>query len=275
MLSLTVGYFTQKYINDLSQKPNDQSPKTGKESIFASFKGSMTPEASLVVPIFIFFLMSILMSVEMVRLQSDVNGALHQGISVSAVLLSGKEGTTVSEEYMELPHCSNPVLRGKVRFEAEEGIETDGIISIRAGFKMKPFFSLFEIGDFDSKESLTAHEFSGYTGNEEGNGISNTLEYVFVTPKGSKYHRDSDCMYLRVNPKSVEYSKIKNLRNNDGHKYYPCERCRPSKTGLVWITPEGTSYHSAANCPSLKRTVKVISIEEALSSGYSPCSNCG
>lgn len=275
MLSLTVKQITQKNMNDLSQKPNDQSPKTGQESIFPSFRGGMTPEASLVVPIFILFLMSILMSVEMVRLRSDVSGALHQGVSVTSVSLSEPKGILTSREYMCLPHCRNPVLRGEVRFESESNSEFDGMIRHKAEFVMKPFIGLFGIGDIDGFESITGHSFSGYTGNEEAGGFYQTQEYVFVTLSGTKYHRNADCIYLRVRPEAVNYDELSGLRNNNGHKYYPCERCHPISTGVVLITPEGTVYHSKADCPSLKRTLRVISLSEAVENGYLPCSGCG
>ena len=100
-------------------------------------------------------------------------------------------------------------------------------------------------------------------------------EYVDVTRRGLKYHLSESCSYLNVHSRQVSYEELVNARNKNGGKYYPCERCRPSHSGSVYITEDGGSYHSRKDCYSLRRTIRIVPLKEAIDNGYSLCSKCG
>ena len=48
---------------------------------------------------------------------------------------------------------------------------------------------------------------------------------VYVAENGKVCHRSRDCTYLKLSVKSAGLDEIPALRNQDGAKYYPCERC--------------------------------------------------
>jgi len=97
--------------------------------------------------------------------------------------------------------------------------------------------------------------------------------YVYITKTGSKYHSSPDCRYLRIPVSVIDSGGLEDVRNSSGGKYYACEKCGSSEAGLVYITSDGSRYHSRADCSSLKRIVYMIPISKA--SGYTPCSKCG
>ncbi len=209
-----------------------------KESIFAFFKGSMSLEASLVVPIFLLFLMTIIYSIEIERLQTKEFEVLHQ-------------------EYCE-------------RYETD-----DGIIELSSEKTYDSFTKWIPIGNIAISDKVYGHAFSGYSLKDGADDTLEEDEYVYITETGSKYHRSMECSYLNIHPNSVSGTVIGSMRNKYGGKYHACERCHPSKSGMVFITDDGDRYHSTTSCSSLKRTLNIILLSEALNNGYTPCSKCG
>ncbi|MCF0150560.1 MAG: phosphate acyltransferase PlsX [Firmicutes bacterium] len=170
--------------------------------------------------------------------------------------------------------------------------ETKGTEMLKEAYRLLKESGLNFIGNVEAREipagAADVLVCDGFTGNivlklTEGVAYS-TLhafkdllmeEYVYVTLSGSKYHNSSDCIYLKTTPVCIDYDELVVKRNNSGGKYYPCERCKRAYSGVVYITWEGSKYHSESDCPSLKRTVNIITLKEALDNGYSACSRCG
>ena len=102
-------------------------------------------------------------------------------------------------------------------------------------------------------------------------------EICYVTAWGSVYHTTKSCRVLALKILSVERDVLPALRNTNGGKYYPCDRCAknqsPAGTTVI-ITEPGTRYHYRTDCPSLKRTIREIAISEAQEK-YRPCHYCG
>ena len=63
------------------------------------------------------------------------------------------------------------------------------------------------------------------------------------------------------------------VRNGDGAKYYPCERCWKEGSEIVFLTEEGNRYHQTLNCSSLVRGIHAVRLWET--GGLPPCSVCG
>lgn len=102
-------------------------------------------------------------------------------------------------------------------------------------------------------------------------------EICYVTAWGSVYHTVKNCRVLELKILTVEMAVLPSLRNTSGGKYYPCDRCAknqsPPGTEVI-ITQPGTRYHFRTDCPSLKRTIREISLSEAKEK-YRPCHYCG
>ncbi len=116
-----------------------------------------------------------------------------------------------------------------------------------------------------------------WTGRSEGSAQDSEQQggtYVYVTENMSVYHTDSGCTYINLSIQCVSSGDVSGLRNSDGEKYKPCEKCMSEgqDPAHVYITETGNRYHSSTSCSGLKRTVKMVDISEV--GGLKECSRC-
>lgn len=257
---------------------------------FSSLKnrGSMTVEASMVLPIFLFFMMTLLMAIEMVRLQSNLfaglgsSEAIHMEEQIRRVLqdqplLDQFDADTV-EEYLNGQENGRLCLLGSISVRNQSDVRGNGRIEVGVQYQIKPFIYWLPIGNSDGgglrfQDQLFVHDFNGYRGPIEGD-YREEEEIVYITENGARYHTDTGCVSLHISVQTVHSSELSAMRNQSGGRYYPCERCRPSKSGVFFLTRDGDRYHRGADCSSLKRTVRAVTLEEAVRMGRTVCSKC-
>jgi hypothetical protein len=111
------------------------------------------------------------------------------------------------------------------------------------------------------------------SGGDAGEG-SEDDPLVYVGKNSTRYHLSSSCHYLSNDLKSVSAGQIDNLRNADGGKYRPCAVCCSSGTdaGSFYIMPSGTAYHSQRSCRAIISYVKTVHLSEVEALGA--CSYC-
>lgn len=243
-----------------------------------SFNGSMSLEASLVVPLFFCFMMTILLTLEMVRLQTNVFEALHQ--SLSHIYTSGISGMASNDvnDYLSKKEYPYIVLKNGasgIKISDESSTETDGLIYIKALYEMKSFIYYMPLHNLAVEDEVHGHSFTGYVPLSQAGFDKEPDEYVYITRTGVKYHRSTECTYIHIVPNVIDYGELGSKRNIDGGKYYPCELCNPPRGGIIYITDYGARYHSTNTCIALKKDIKTILLKEAVASGYTPCSKCG
>ncbi len=254
--------------------------KPYKESIFSVFflriKGSLSIEASLAVPLFLFFVMTIMMSIGITDLESKIIMSMHQGFCLSYDSGISEEGFSYLRECYE--RNEHPYLYIK---NERDGLELynlskdlEGIIDYEAEYGIKTFIDLIPMGEIGFKNEIFAHSFTGYSLSNEDLKLEEE-ELVYVTKTGSKYHRSLNCTHINIKTMMVPGDEIAAKRNVHRERYHPCERCRPFGSSNVFITEDGNRYHSTPDCLSLKRTVDLVLLKEAVADGYTPCSKCG
>lgn len=243
-------------------------------------KGSMAMEGSLVLPLFLFFMMTILLSLEAVRVQSNVLEALHQAGNRKAfeeygIKYAGWPGAERRiKEYLDsqlYPYLCVAGGREGIVIKDLSGMGKNGEIEITAEYRLKPFISWLPVGEIKIKDRFLSHSWTGYSGGITQNDKEKEI-YVYVTRTGERYHLSYHCTYLNIKVSAVSYKQMEALRNKSGGKYYACRRCRPVEGGIVYISEDGSSYHGSSDCPSLKRTVYMIPLSEAESFGA--CGKC-
>lgn len=265
-------------------------------------RGSLTVEAALAVPLFLFALAAVLSFLDILRLQIHMDAslaAIAKEMSVYAYavdsaqdLLSGNQemqtdglgnlgGTVFSQLYVkgaikkrlgEDYLSSSPMGNTeRLHFIGSKLLEKDRI-ELRAQYLVKPYFSLSPKTGFINGSTAIVHAFTGYD-NLLAAVNSQSEEYVFITPNGMVYHRDRGCHYLDLSISSVYRQNVAGLRNADGSIYYSCPLCGNQGGDAVYITNYGTSFHTDPLCPGLRRTVEMIPISQTGS--RTPCSKCG
>lgn len=124
-----------------------------------------------------------------------------------------------------------------------------------------------------------ARPFIGRHYHEGKTEVEQEQDSVYVTETGTVYHTERSCTHLKLSIRAVSYNSLEERRNQNGAKYYSCERCGKNEEmpedGMIYITSEGNRYHYNLSCSGLTRRIRSITREEAESEGKRPCSRCG
>ena len=244
--------------------------------------GSLTIEASLVIPIFLFAVFLVLSLINLMRFHINLQEAVHQETRKLAMTAFGEwdasAGSVQGEVISRLN--SNNLAAAPIRGGAG-GIDFSGsrldnreVIEINAVYEAKLPYDFFDLFSKRFCCRCIMHTYIGYEkGLDEMTVRHDKEEYVYVTETGTVYHNDRECTYLRLSIKEVDRSDLKDLRNSSGHKYYACASCGREAGSKVYITSDGTCYHSSLSCHGLKRTVNSIPLSEV--GGMRVCSRCG
>lgn len=265
--------------------------------------GSMTVEASIILPLLLFFFLNLGCAVEMIRLHGNLQLALWQTgreLSVYGYALDSgelpEEGQTENEWWKDLGgmatasvYVKNRLISLTGRKYLEQSPLTKGAgsltlleseifgerdrMDIVVTYSVSPWSGLAGFLSFRMANRYYTHIWNGYE-LPGGNGGTETSQMVYVTATGSVYHLYGDCTHLQFSVRPIPAGEIDESRNRYGGKYRPCEKCGGSQAGsLLYITDEGDCFHSNRECVGLKRTVYTIRLEDVR--GLRLCGRCG
>ncbi len=246
--SHTLLYFLQNHKKGKNILPESiaNTTKTGIERISPSARsGSLTVEAAMVAPLFLFFCISLISVMDMLRIYMHTEMKLYSAARDLAVASAG-----AGEDDMIRLSLVYPVTSmGTPRY----------------------FQKMLVL-----ENHVAVHAFNGYSGNDLSWNRGEE-EYVYVTQDSEVYHRQRSCKHLNVSVTAVTRDNVSKERNLDGSKYRACPYCKkvfPNSDGNnVYITDYGNRYHTMADCPDLKRSVTRIPISQT--GGRRPCRDCG
>jgi len=270
-------------------------------------KGSLTVEASLALPFFIFFFINLISAIQMIGIQSNLTGAFHQvgkEMAIQGYLYDKAPISSGNVSWISSLALSNTYVKDKViKVAGEENMDSsliakgskgisfilseimvedtkksEDIIDIVGVYQVTPQFSVIPLFPINMMNRCRVRAWTGYDntlayglGGEDHDDDGN--RNVFVTETGQVYHLYKNCTHISLSIQRSDVSKIESLRNEGGGKYYPCESCGEEGEGsTVYITKTGDRYHSTTSCHGLKRTIKQIPLEEVGSRGL--CSRC-
>lgn len=268
-----------------------------------SKKGSLTLEASLLVPVFLFAIISLLSFTEILRVQMKINSSLQQtakelsvyayadknnlqadvlnktdnseigsflsGIAISETYVRSRLVKDLTSEYLQV----SPVKgSGSLSFVDSKFMEKDRI-ELRCVYPVTPFFALSDKAGFLTESTAIARAFTGYD-NTSNYANTEKEKYVYITETGRVYHQSRSCHYLDLSIQQTKKDQISALRNASGGRYNACPLCAKSGIGnIVYITDYGDCYHYDLLCSGLKRTIQAVPISEV--GTRTPCSKCG
>ncbi len=246
--------------------------------------GSVTVEAALVLPLFIFFSFMLFSVFDMISTYCRFQSALTETAAEAAVLLYAKEDSMPDKEESfllvetfireEITRKTAKTLGGSVvewdalglhLFRSDMADES-GNVRLILTYVVKPWFSIGGVGRMTMANHVTVHAWTGYEKPEEKEESDEEEQMVYVTKTGNAYHLYRDCTYLCSDVQPVFGEDIATQRSEDGSKYYPCEKCSKNvkaKDGEVYyITPWGNRYHADSSCNALFKSVEAIPISE-------------
>ena len=80
------------------------------------------------------------------------------------------------------------------------------------------------------------------------NSVKQTKEkdvVVYVGKNSSRYHLSRTCHYLHNDLTAVAFEEVEYRRNEGGSRYGPCARCGGAAGAMVYIMPSGRHYRPA------------------------------
>ncbi|HHU72479.1 MAG TPA: hypothetical protein GXZ21_10695 [Clostridiales bacterium] len=280
-------------------------------------RGSLTVEASLITWPFVLFILSFLYLIQIFTIQEHIQSSITRmgldlaqmsyifddfnfseeaegaeslvGDIASEIGLSELIASSINSGMLKLYSSkyidkmrldSSSIVKGfdGLSFYESSVLKDDDFIDIIVKYKIRLPIKLFPIDDMEMVQRVKLRGWTGiqfspnYTLNEDSD--EDTIVYVAKT--GSVYHRNKSCSHIKLSVRGVQGIPSQ-LRNDNGGKYYPCEKCCKEDKGIsstYYITSDGTRYHSIIDCSKIKRTVNEVHLSSVVDS-KSPCKRCG
>jgi len=259
---------------------------------------SLTVEASLVLPIFVFAVLFFLYFFQFLFLMDTIQSGITEAgsyISRYEKVAGEKEMSVVAKQvaakqkfyqYLNKGNINTSCVAGGIygiNVGISEGIDGQQEIEITATYQVQ-----FPIPFWGEKTSYVTQKVktrafvglamkkqvgrSDEAGEEEG--VPEDIR-VYITENGIVYHRSETCTHLKLSISGICTGQIENARNEKGARYKPCEKCvKKGKTeNEVYIARDGDCYHNSLTCSGLKRTIYCVSLSEVV--GKRKCSRCG
>lgn len=248
-------------------------------------KGSMTVEAALVFPLFLFGLTALLYLFVLLRVQTEIGRALTDAgreLSQDAGLTEGMENSALAgarggqkvREYLSKRPGIEVIRQG------ENGISMigtvwnreDSMLTLRASYQVVLPPGLVWFHPVYITQTKTVRGFTGF-GKKQSLSGEQGEEVVYVTDYGTVYHRSLNCRHLKLSIRQASFTEVEGMRNESGGKYTPCERCWKGEGGVIYVTSDGNRYHASLNCSGLVRGIRTVLLSQT--GGMPPCSVCG
>ncbi len=288
-----------------------RADRAKRASPCAFLAASVTVEASIALPLYLFFFANILTAFDILRMQCDLTAALHQtGNAIAAHAfdlkyagemaegLKGNDdetgggtdaGTAVASlvyaesrvrSYLGSEYLSRSVVQGGsggLSFLQSQIMHRADEIDLVVSYKVKPFFpGIAAFAAYPAQARYFGHAWTGYEPGGAGMAMNPEDDpIVYITETGTVYHRNLNCSHLKHAVRAVSAEEALAAVNGSGERYTPCEICGGflGGHGVVYISEGGNRIHSSVNCPGLKRTIFYIHLSEV--GGRPPCSKCG
>ena len=231
----------------------------------ACIDASVTVEAAIVIPVFIYAVMAVMYFIQVMAIRAHVNDALYitlrksagyayayenlgeyaakkaqeSGIadgstidSSSGTIKKGMAVETIRRMFLkELDDGyaeQNNIANGAAGFIfiSTKVLQGNSVIDIKVSYYIKNPFDIFGQSKIKIADRKRINAWLG----EDKDGYAKTqteeAEYVYITAGGEVYHTDKECTHLLRYIKSCEGSEIAKLRNSSGAMYYPCQLCK-------------------------------------------------
>lgn len=243
-----------------------------RASFITSFtKGSITLEASFVLPFFLFAVLNILFAVNIIGTQSRIHAALHQVGNKMAfagyvyektagnILPDGLAGVAMTQGYArgQVLECAGRDYleqscvkggSGGLSFAGSSVMGAGDIIDLKVSYRVRPFIELMGFEGFAMSQRYYGRAWTGYDVTKQVSDCSEEDPMVFITESGTVYHLDRNCTYLNPSVEAVSIEAVTDMRSHGGGRYYACGSCsKVQAQGQVYITEYGDSYHSRLN----------------------------
>lgn len=229
-----------------------------------SIEASLTVEAALAMPVFLYLTIALLYFMQIFTLQEQIHAAItRMGLSLSRSAYFYKDFPDIEEALHfdksvfgeeldnEIDDLTDQVMSGvSLKLYANRYLNKDWLnascivggfdgisffyssladedcIDIVVNYRIRIPVKIFVIKDLNILQRLKLHAWTGYevAAAYETDSPDNNETMVYVTDTGSVYHKDRECSHIKLSVKAVKGIPDA-LRNDNGGKYYKCEAC--------------------------------------------------
>lgn len=255
--------------------------------------GSMTLEATIVLPILLSFMLAILQFARITLVSSALLAGMQGTVKEMAVYAYVKEMGVTEDSGVAAELLSGGISAAYARSQIQKksGFDSEfGSFSLMQSDLIHDDIIDLAVSYYPSKDTVliptpwvravlrarvrawtgrSSSENSGTDGDED----SESKDTVYVTETGTVYHKDPECTHIKLSIQNIPREEIESCRNSSGGKYHVCEKCGAGSGSDVYITTYGAKYHGSLECSGLKRDVKEVSLDEL--DGWKACSKCG
>lgn len=198
-------------------------------------EGSVTVEAAIAIPVFLFAILNLM----------------------SIILMFGEYSTHLADMHQRAKWLS---VHAHVE---EQGLDVgNDLIMQTKVIKLEP---LVPIMDFSMARTIVNCRVRKWTGYDVtmASGMEKEEEWVYITPYGESYHTSRECRYLSLKIQAGKVEEMERYRNKSGEIYRLCETCGvDGSNGLCFYTGHGNRYHTSLYCSGLKRTIHTVKKSE-------------
>lgn len=235
-------------------------------------RASITVEASLVLPFYIFSIMAFIYIIQILLVQEHIHSAMIQtGEYVSQYAyvydyiqnyqedeecskdiksqnedrsLAKAIGEVLFLQYKLVGYMDEKLINNSCIIGGTQGIvmvdskvlEHNDLIELKASYMIKIPFSFLGLRYLNGEQCLNIRGFTGYKPMEDNkdpsNGEKEVDRIVYITRTGTVYHTNEDCTHIRFDIRQSDSTKLGSERNENGGKYYPCESCLKGKKNI-------------------------------------------
>lgn len=242
-------------------------------------KASMTLEAALVLPCFLFAMLGVISILDIMKIKGCMDVAVAE-VGNQVAIESYTEGINEwiipfyiknrINSFLEknLSKADYEKVSKSIRITDLSVMEEENTFSFRVDYKIIPDFKILNFATSDLYATYYGHNWLGFKEEREVETM------VFLSNTAMVYHLDKSCKYLNTTIVEIPYVNLAKYRNNSGEKYKDCNFCNAmSIQSTVYITPEGSSYHTIRKCIGLTRSIHTVPLSTV--KGKRVCSGCG
>lgn len=245
-------------------------------SAFRSLSGSMTLEAALVFPLFLFAGLLMLMPLRILDQERQVQTALETITEQISQMPQAEElGETIWHGIaaaelrgkLDSKKIRNLSLKKSAFFTAEDEID------LVAEYEIVLPFPVLRVETVKRENRSFRRIWTGRSGLGNGESVGEDEEELVYVGKGSiRYHASRSCRYLEHQLFPVLMEEVEEYRTQDGSRYKACSRCGVYADEVVYLMKGGEHYHSTVSCSTILAYVKAVKKSEVAHLG--PCSAC-
>ena len=264
--------------------------------------GSITLEATLVVPVFLFCVISLMYFFQIMLIQERISQGLwetakeasryacvYEGIggkkeeskskTTAKKWVSGALTMIRMSEYLPDEMLDHSCIKGGKSgiFYKSSILETEEKISLAAMYQVEFPVMTKILPTMDFTQQVKTRGFVGtYKIGLDKKEMEEEDIYVYMTKTGTVYHTTLSCTHINLGIQSVSYQEAQKARNQSGGKYKSCHKCtksaKLSNQSRVYISNTGDRYHTDLECSGLTRDIRKVKLSEL--NGVGACQRC-